>query len=168
MITEENKAKIQTILYDQLWNGKSLITAVKKVNKTEGLKVDRATIYRWLNKESEYYDPVFCDTFARTREIQGDYNADKIDDLSVKVEKKKLAPDIARVAMDGHKWAAAQKQPKKYGKKQYIEQKSEVKVSRQFYNLDCLTKKELEQYEVLTKKIMLANGEDPDADLKAN
>ena len=169
MYKPEELALLRSQILDKCWQGKSLIKTLKEIeeahhkDKTKP-KVSRATVYEWLNPNSIYYEKQFSDDYARTREIQGDWNAEKVDDLAAMVESKELAPDVARVAMDAHKWSAGVKKPKKYGNKQYIEQKSAVTVQRAFYDMSCLSDKELETYDKLTRKIMVANGEDPDED----
>ena len=185
MYKPEELQDIQERLLDYLFDGVSLKRSIEKlreyeVTQTEKTerggkikitqkpyeKLNRSTVYEWLNPKSPYYSSEFSDNYARTREDQGDYNADVVEDLAQDVVEGKLDPQAGRVAIDANKWAAGVKKPKKYGNKQYVEQKSQVTVSRQYYDLSCLTDEELDQYEALVVKIMRHNGEDPDEDPK--
>jgi hypothetical protein len=68
----------------------------------------RATVHRWLGESK-----AFQDQYARAREIQADYYADRIvDDAMVATDAQ-----IGRLRMDALKWAASKLAPKKYGDK---------------------------------------------------
>jgi hypothetical protein len=71
----------------------------------------RETVFQWLATK-----PDFSDQHARARQEQADTHADDIDHISVLVATGKIDPNAGRVAVDGLKWSAAIKQPKKYGK----------------------------------------------------
>lgn len=161
----EDLALLKNQILDRLWLGYSLIKTLKEINEGE-ITVSRQTVYEWLNPKSEYYDKAFSDDYVRTREIQGDYNAEKVEDLAAAVEAKELPPDIGRVAMDGQKWAAGVKQPKKYGNKSFVEQKTTTTIRQEYFDLSCLSKDEFKEYERLVRKIYEANGIDPDEDPK--
>lgn len=68
----------------------------------------RTTVHRWLGEGK-----AFQDQYARAREIQADYYADRIvDDAMVATDAQ-----IGRLRMDALKWAAGKLAPKRYGEK---------------------------------------------------
>jgi len=60
-------------------------------------------------------DPEFAAQYARAMELRADYHAHRIESLADAVERKEIAPDAARVAIDARKWTAAKLRPKVYG-----------------------------------------------------
>lgn len=99
------------------------------------------TVRRWLREE-----PEFLSDYARAREDQGDYDSDLIRECFLKVIAGKLDPNAARSAMDGLKWNAARRQPKKYGDKVEIATTGTMHVSHTL-TIDHLSIDELDVLE---------------------
>lgn len=75
---------------------------------------ERRTVFRWLaNPEHE----AFRRQYALAREASADADDDDIRDMAGRVEKGKLDPQAARVAIDAKKWSAGKRKPKVYGDK---------------------------------------------------
>lgn len=72
-------------------------------------KVTRSTVCRWLQD-----DQSFRDKYARAREDQGDWFADKIADLAIGTGKE---PADITARVNALKWLAAKRKPKVYGDK---------------------------------------------------
>ena len=111
--TGEKADKAKEIIIDGLANGKSLMTILKESKETPV----RMTVYNWLNKNHDDFDTNFLDNYVRAREDSADLDAEKIEEITDKVLTGEYNPAAARVAMDGRKWTAGKKQPKKYGDK---------------------------------------------------
>lgn len=62
-------------------------------------------------------DAVFLADYERAREASADWDADATADIRERMLAGKITPEQARVAIDQLKWAAAKRQPKKYGEK---------------------------------------------------
>lgn len=77
---------------------------------------DTTTIYDWLAK-----DESFSLRYARACSDRGLLYADRIADITEKMMKGEIAPDVARVAIDAHKWTAARLVPKLYGDRQSVD-----------------------------------------------
>lgn len=102
---------------ERLSDGASL----RNICRAEGI-VNRATVYRWLEKH-----PEFRDQYARAREFAADAMADDIleiaddatGDFVVDDEgNRKLNPENiqrSRLRVDARKWTASKPMPKKYG-----------------------------------------------------
>ena len=99
------------------------------------------TVRRWLREE-----PEFLSDYARAREDQGDYDSDLIRECFLKVISGELEPNAARSAMDGLKWNAARRQPKKYGDKVEIATTGTIQVSHTL-TIDHLSVEELDVLE---------------------
>lgn len=82
------------------------------------------TVRRWLREV-----PEFSQSYAHAREDQGDYDSDLIRECVLKLMKSEIDPNNARAAMDGLKWNAARRQPKKYGDKVEIATTGTMQVS---------------------------------------
>ena len=102
------------------------------------------TVRRWLREE-----PEFLSDYARAREDQGDYDGDLIRECALKVMSGDLDPNGARAAMDGLKWNAARRQPKKYGDKVEIATIGTMQVS---HTLD-ISGLSVEELDVLEKAL---------------
>ena len=75
---------------------------------------ERRTVFRWLaNPDHE----AFRRQYALAREASADADDDDIRDMAGRVEKGKLDPQAARVAIDAKKWSAGKRKPKVYGDK---------------------------------------------------
>ena len=96
---------------DRLANGESL----ERICKDEHMPSSNV-IRAWKRKHE-----AFLVNYGRAREDQGDYYGQKVQDVSNQVLSGEVAPDVARVAMDGFKWTAARMNRAVYGDKQTIE-----------------------------------------------
>lgn len=67
--------------------------------------------------------------YARARESNGDFHGSSVAQLAADVVAGLVAPDVARVAMDAHKWTAGRLKPKTYGDKLDIETKGSLTVN---------------------------------------
>lgn len=90
-----------------------------------------STVYEWLNKNSNYYDPTFSEDYARAREIRTDKLFSEIISISDtpvlgETVKSGLLGDETttgdmiqhrRLQVDARKWVVARMMPKKYGDK---------------------------------------------------
>jgi hypothetical protein len=112
--------------------------SLNKICKDEKMP-DKATVFRWLVS-----DQVFCDKYARARELQAETQFDELIDI---VDQH---PDLARVInqagelvevkfdssfvawmklrVDTRKWTAARMAPKKYGEYKPPEEKIDATV----------------------------------------
>lgn len=90
----------------------------------------KTTVCRWLADPEKF--PLFCDQYARAREVQAEMLADELIDISDEgtndwMEKKAADGSVAgwalngehvqrsRLRIDTRKWAASKLLPKKYG-----------------------------------------------------
>ncbi len=71
-----------------------------------------ATVYRCLEKV-----PAFREMYARARERQQDYEADRM----IEIADTEPDPQRARVMIDARKWRASKLAPKKYGDRLEVE-----------------------------------------------
>ena len=94
-----------------LINGRSLLS-MEKAKETPS----RATIFNWLNPEHDSFDEVFLNNYTRAREESGEYSAELVEDVALKVQSGELTPEQARVMIDAYKWTAGVRKPKKFGK----------------------------------------------------
>lgn len=72
----------------------------------------RSTVFRWL-EESE----AFRDQYTRAREASAEADADDVGHYARQAARGEIEPAAARAAIDGLKWAAGKRAPKKYGDK---------------------------------------------------
>jgi hypothetical protein len=77
---------------------------------------DTSTVYDWISKDSD-----FSERYARACADRGLLYADRISDISDKLMKGEIAPDVARVAIDSYKWISARLVPKLYGDRQTVD-----------------------------------------------
>lgn len=70
------------------------------------------SVYRWLEEHES-----FRNEYARAREVQAHNDGDRVNAIVVALEAGALAPDVARVMIDGLKWTAGKRAPKSYGDK---------------------------------------------------
>ena len=77
----------------------------------------RQIIYNWLNSNHKDFDLDFIDNYVRAREDSADLDAEQIKEIVDGVLDGTYKSDVGRVAMDGLKWSAGVKKPKKYGSK---------------------------------------------------
>ncbi len=90
-----------------LANGKSLVKLCKE------LIIDYSTVCDWLHRH-----PSFAERYTRARELQADYLAEEIIEIS---DDEKISSDSRRIRVDTRKWYAGKVRPKKYGDKQTLE-----------------------------------------------
>lgn len=79
------------------------------------------TVIGWLRKH-----PEFAQNYARAREDQADYDADRIGQIAARTLLPDTDPDYldaaqARVAIDAYKWSAGKRHPKRYGDRQFVD-----------------------------------------------
>ena len=107
---------------DRLAAGESLM----QICRDEDMPT-RQAVHEWIADNRAG----FGDKYARAREIQADYYAEKI--AAVPEETKRSnAPDraqIGRLEMDAYKWTAAKLAPKKYGDKLQTENNTTLNTS---------------------------------------
>jgi hypothetical protein len=100
---------------------------------------DKATVFRWLVN-----DQVFCDKYARARELQAETQFDELIDIvdqppelshitNNKGELVEVKFDSSYVAwmklrVDTRKWTAARMAPKKYGEQKTVEETNDLTV----------------------------------------
>lgn len=75
-------------------------------------KPSYTTIFRWLDAHES-----FSDNYVRARQTQAHNDGDSMQALIRALEAGEIAPDVARVMMDGLKWTAGKRLPKVYGDK---------------------------------------------------
>jgi len=78
------------------------------------------TVMRWLREDKH---DGFRVKYARAREDQGDWYADRIADIARACENPvdRTKVEGARVSIDGYKWLAGKRKPKVYGDLQKLE-----------------------------------------------
>jgi hypothetical protein len=62
-------------------------------------------------------DQSSAEQYARAREANGDFHGSSVAQIAADVVEGRIPPDVARVAMDAHKWTAGKLKPKVYGDK---------------------------------------------------
>jgi hypothetical protein len=101
----EYSEEIVASICAEIASGKSL----RKVCEMDGMP-SRAAFHLWMNQHSHVFDQ-----YTRARELRADARADRIDDLTDKVESGQLDPNAARVIIDAEKWQAGKENSKRYG-----------------------------------------------------
>lgn len=84
----------------------------------------RDTFNQWIMTR-----PDVSDQYTRAREMRADARADRIDDITTKVEMGLLDPNAARVIIDAEKWQAGKENSKRYGDKLSVEANVAVSMS---------------------------------------
>jgi hypothetical protein len=72
----------------------------------------KSTVMKWLASGQH---PAFVDQYARAREISADTDEDDIGHYARQAAKGEIEPGAATAAINGLKWTAGKKAPKKYG-----------------------------------------------------
>lgn len=95
-----------------------------------------STIMTWLQG-----DPKFQEKYARARETQGDFYAEKVVTTADNCAADFFEIQKARLQIDAYKWAAAKRKPKVYGDRLNVEQNGavEVRVSYGLPSVPALT-----------------------------
>jgi precorrin-4 methylase len=99
--------EIETQILEHLENGFSLV----KICAQEKMP-SRSTVLRWQRE-----NPDFDAKCVRAREAQGEFAAEKLDDINDKVERGELEPAAASIISSNLKWKASKLYCKKYGDK---------------------------------------------------
>lgn len=120
----------------------------------------KSTVLMWAATQ-----PEFTELYSRTRELAADADADDVAHLARLTATGELNPTAARAAIDGLKWAAAKRAPRRYGERPHPDRpRAEGSVSPA--DLSRLTDEELDLYERLVGKLTAApeptgDGSDP-------
>ena len=104
--------KAKELIINKIATGSSL----KKILEDNEIP-SRNRVYEWLNELHDKFDREFRDNYARAREESADLDADVLQEIAEKTLNGTYDPAAARVASSNYMWAAAKKQPKKYGDK---------------------------------------------------
>jgi hypothetical protein len=112
--------------------------SLNKICKDEKMP-DKATVFRWLVS-----DQIFCDKYARARELQAETQFDELIDIvdqppELSYVKDKDGNDVEvkfdssyvawmKLRVDTRKWTAARMAPKKYGEHKQVEQQDDPSV----------------------------------------
>lgn len=70
----------------------------------------RSTVFLWLRDHAE-----FSDQYERAREVSADTDADDVAHYSRQAAAGEIEPAAATAAINGLKWSAGKRKPKKYG-----------------------------------------------------
>lgn len=76
----------------------------------------KSVLYKWRKTQGD-----FESEYVRAREARGDWRADKIDEVLMKVESGEMEAHVGRALIDGHKWQAGHEKPQRYSPKTVIE-----------------------------------------------
>lgn len=87
----------------------------------------KSTVMKWLASGEHQ---AFVDQYARARELAGDADFDDIGHIARQVARGEIEPAAATAAINGLKWTAAKRQPKKYGDKVEVEHSGGMKITR--------------------------------------
>jgi hypothetical protein len=117
----------------------------------------RARVFRWLDDPA---NKAFSDQYARAREASADADADDIGHYSRQAADGKIEPAAARAAIDGLKWSAGKRKPKKYGDKLALVGggKDDSPIRHQV-DLSGLTDEELATLEAIRGKLAIPGGD---------
>lgn len=104
--------------------GESLI----RICETEGFP-DRHTVMHWLFNSDLPHHEVFSAMYARAREDQAEYFAEKMRETAADAdEESKNGVNKARLIIDTDKWIASKLKPKKFGDKVDVSSSEPLKV----------------------------------------
>jgi hypothetical protein len=87
---------------------------LKQIESVEDMPAER-TILTWAATNAE-----FQQQYARTRDASADVFADRVANLAWMAEDGQTDPQAAKVAMDGYKWVAARRNPRKYSERMQV------------------------------------------------
>ena len=85
----------------------------------------RSAVFMWLKAH-----PSFADQYACARELSAEADADDVAYYARLAGDAKLDPSAARAAIDGLKWSAGKRQPKKYGDRLALDADVNAKVQQ--------------------------------------
>lgn len=106
----------------RLIDGESL----RSICDGEGMPA-KSTVMKWLSS-GKYSD--FVDQYAHARELAADADFDDIGHYARKAASGEIEAAAATAAINGLKWTAAKRMPKKYGDKVELEHSGAVAVTR--------------------------------------
>lgn len=106
---------------ERLISGESLRTICDDENMP-----GKTTVLVWAHERED-----FRDQYARARELSGESDADDVSHFARQVARGELDPSAGNVAINGLKWSAGKRQPKRYGDKLDIEHKGGVTIVAQ-------------------------------------
>jgi hypothetical protein len=87
---------------------------LKQIETIDDMPAER-TILTWAAT-----NPEFQQQYARARDASADAFADRVANVAWMAEEGQTDPQAAKVAMDGYKWVAARRNPKKYGERMQV------------------------------------------------
>ena len=100
-------------ILERLSNGESL-RAICRDDDMPSL----GSFFRYVNG-----DQTAAEHYTRAREANGDYHGSSVAQIAADVVAGVITPEVARVAMDAHKWTAGRLKPKVYGDEVEVEQR---------------------------------------------
>lgn len=110
--------EIATKICALIAEARPLVEVLEIIEADGGPYINSSSVWRWLDK---YED--FRSNYARARAEQAEVDADAIRSIVKRAvdpltpEDMRLKADVARVAIDAHKWLAGKRKPKVYGDK---------------------------------------------------
>lgn len=154
----EEIERAKDIIIDEMIEGNSLVSILKDNKELPRIR----TVFNWLNKESDYHDPIFLHNYAWAQEIRAEREFEEIlkiaDDQEgdvIEVEGKEIVNhnriNRSRLRVDARKWRISKMQPKKYGDKLDLTSGGESMTKQADYSK--LSNEELIKYQEINKKI---------------
>jgi hypothetical protein len=110
----------------------------------------RSAVFRWLGQH-----PEFEDHYARAREMSAEADADDVGHYARQAAEGKIDPAAARAAIDGLKWSAGKRKPKKYG--DAVQMRHSGAIGR--FDASRYTDEQLEQLESLLGDLAVTGGD---------
>jgi len=101
--------KVVDEICERIADGESLTQICEEEDKPS-----RRSVFRWLNDPA---NELFRRKYARAREASAEATADDVEHISRMAARGEIEPAAARAAIDGLKWSAGKRSPKKYGDK---------------------------------------------------
>jgi hypothetical protein len=123
-------SKFNTELAEQICNRLMDGVSLRKICEPAHMP-DRGTVGRWLSS-----NPDFAAEYARAREAQGDFMAERMLGVLDRVEAGEIAPDAGRVVVGGLQWMAEKLRPKVYSNKITLAGDAENPISSLALRLD--------------------------------
>lgn len=123
--------------------------SLRTICAEEGMPA-RSAVFVWLGKHKE-----FADQYARAREMSAEADADDVGHYARKAAEGELEPAAARAAIDGLKWSAGKRQPKKYG--DALQMKHSGAIGR--FDASKYTDEQLERLEGVLGDLALSGGD---------
>lgn len=116
-----------------------------------------STVMKWLSSGKH---PAFVEQYARAREMAADTDADDIAHYARKAAEGKIEPAAATAAINGLKWSAGKRAPKKYGDKLALTGGgADDPPIRHQVDLSNLTDEELSALEAIRSKLAIPGGD---------